>query len=291
MIEGKKHHGKVILFGEYTVIHTGEALALPLRRIYGRLTDKPPYHPQSAKYIRAFFQYLETTQLPHDVSIGIDEWKEDLNQGLYLETNAAIGYGIGSSGILTAGIFKRYAILKHKLSLIQLKEVLAVMESFFHGNSSGIDPLISYIGQPIRTLNSQIELLDGLNNECLRQFYLYDTGIPRNTQPLVKWYKSQMSDETFAEAMTHMSNLVSQLIHSITIGNIQELTLLMKQLSAHQLIHLDGLIPDQVKNIWVEGLENDDYYMKLCGAGGGGYMLIYGLNKLPQKKESILPII
>lgn len=291
MIEGKKHHGKVILFGEYTVIHSGEALATPLNRIYGRLTDKPPYHPQSAKYIKAFHQYLKGIQLPHNVILNVDTWKENLDQGLYLDTNAIIGYGIGSSGILTASIFKRYAVLKHKLSLIQLKEVLAAMESFFHGNSSGIDPLISFMGQPIRMHDSQIELLDGLNDAHLRQFYLYDTGIPRNTQPLVEWYKTQMGNETFAEAMTHMASLASQLIHSLITSNLQDLTILMKQLSAHQLIHLERLIPDQVKRIWIKGLENDDYYMKLCGAGGGGYMLIYCLNNLPQTKESILPII
>jgi mevalonate kinase len=100
-----------------------------------------------------------------------------------------------------------------------------------------------------------------------------------------------MADETFAEAMTHMSSLVNQLIHSLIIGNIQDLTLLMKQLSAHQLIHLEKLIPDHVKRIWVKGLEDDEYYMKLCGAGGGGYMLIYHLNQLPEGEKSILPII
>lgn len=291
MIEGKKHHGKVILFGEYTVILTGEALALPLNRVYGRLTVKPPYHPQSAKFINAFYEYLRVTQLPHDVSLNVDAWKEDIENGLYLETNATIGYGIGSSGILTACIFRTYADLKYKLTLNQLKEVLATMESFFHGKSSGIDPLISYMGQPIRMVESSIELLDGLNEDYLNQFYLYDTGTPRNTQPLVKWFKSQMANETFAEAMTQMSYLVNQLIGSLITNNLQDLTLIMKQLSAHQLIHLERLIPDQVKKIWVNGLENDDYYMKLCGAGGGGYMLIYNLNQLPLEKEKIHSII
>jgi mevalonate kinase len=291
MIKGKIHHGKVILFGEYSVIHSGEALAMPLLNIFGHLTDKPPYHPQSGKYIKAFFQYISEITLPHNVRIDLNRWQQDLGEGLYMNTNAIIGYGAGSSGILTAAIFRRYSKLQKKLSLLQLREVLASMESYFHGNSSGIDPLISFMNQPIWMKGSDIELLDGLNKELLQRFYLYDTGIPRSTEPLVKWYKSQMTDEIFAEAMTQMSVLVNQLINSLLIDDIEDLTLFMKQLSAHQLIHLERLIPESIKILWEEGLENDDYYIKLCGAGGGGYMLIYKINALPESELPILSII
>jgi mevalonate kinase len=34
-------------------------------------------------------------------------------------------------------------------------------------------------------------------------------------------------------------------------------------------------IPSKVKKIWQEGLDTKSFYMKLCGAGGGGFFLIY----------------
>ena len=33
------------------------------------------------------------------------------------------------------------------------------------------------------------------------------------------------------------------------------------------------MIPDKFKPIWQEGIKSNDYNMKLCGSGGGGYLL------------------
>ena len=33
------------------------------------------------------------------------------------------------------------------------------------------------------------------------------------------------------------------------------------------------MIPDQFQSIWKKGIESGDYYLKLCGSGGGGYIL------------------
>jgi mevalonate kinase len=33
------------------------------------------------------------------------------------------------------------------------------------------------------------------------------------------------------------------------------------------------MIPVHMRNVWKKGIETDDYYLKLCGSGGGGYIL------------------
>ena len=33
------------------------------------------------------------------------------------------------------------------------------------------------------------------------------------------------------------------------------------------------MIPAKFHDLWKTGLETNDYYLKLCGSGGGGYML------------------
>ena len=33
------------------------------------------------------------------------------------------------------------------------------------------------------------------------------------------------------------------------------------------------MIPEQFHQLWQQGIDSNDYYLKLCGSGGGGYML------------------
>jgi mevalonate kinase len=33
------------------------------------------------------------------------------------------------------------------------------------------------------------------------------------------------------------------------------------------------MIPEGFKEVWKYGIESGDYYLKLCGSGGGGYIL------------------
>jgi mevalonate kinase len=33
------------------------------------------------------------------------------------------------------------------------------------------------------------------------------------------------------------------------------------------------MIPKEFRAIWKQGIETNDYYLKLCGSGGGGYIL------------------
>ena len=33
------------------------------------------------------------------------------------------------------------------------------------------------------------------------------------------------------------------------------------------------MIPPLFKELWERGLDSDDFYLKLCGAGGGGFLL------------------
>ena len=39
------------------------------------------------------------------------------------------------------------------------------------------------------------------------------------------------------------------------------------------LNHFKPMIPAQFHDLWKQGLETNDYYLKLCGSGGGGYIL------------------
>ena len=46
------------------------------------------------------------------------------------------------------------------------------------------------------------------------------------------------------------------------------------------------MIPPDFKKIWRYGLDSNDYKLKLCGAGGGGFIL--GITKDFEKTKIIL---
>ena len=44
------------------------------------------------------------------------------------------------------------------------------------------------------------------------------------------------------------------------------------------------MIPDKYKDIWLKGINSNAYYLKLCGSGGGGYILGFTKNLNNTKK-------
>ncbi len=90
------------------------------------------------------------------VTFNLEVLKTDVERGMYFDSSIPQGYGVGSSGALVAAIYDKYAdnkitVLENltREKLLQLKNIFSQMESFFHGKSSGLDPLNSYLSIPI----------------------------------------------------------------------------------------------------------------------------------------------
>jgi len=59
-----------------------------------------------------------------------------------------------------------------------------------------------------------------------------------------------------------------------------------KLLSAFQYEHFSPMIPKLYREMWGEGLSSNDYSLKLCGAGGGGFLM--GITDDFQKVKGVL---
>ena len=46
------------------------------------------------------------------------------------------------------------------------------------------------------------------------------------------------------------------------------------------------MIPDSFHQLWQQGIDTNDYYLKLCGSGGGGYIL--GFTEDYEKTKKLL---
>lgn len=297
-----KFHSKLLLFGEYSIIQESMGLSVPYEIFNGKLTCSP--YPTgsgeqtlSNQHIEGFYNYLLELKEKGNLSLEIDfeRFKSDIDNHLHFESSIPQGFGIGSSGALCAAIYDRYVVNKinideisDKNKIIVLKEHLALMESYFHGKSSGIDPLICYLNLPMLIKSKEdIEPVKiALKKDGKGAIFLIDTGSPRKTEPLVKYYMQRMEEVSFREFVDkQLKPFTNNCIQAFIQGDHETLFGYLTQLSEFQFNHFKPMIPRLFKKLWKRGLDTGDYYLKLCGAGGGGFILGFTQNYEATKKH------
>lgn len=228
--------------------------------------------------------------------IDTNAFAKDLASGLYFDSTIPTGYGMGSSGALCAAILDTYAFEKEKFSLLALKKLLGEMESFFHGSSSGIDPLVCYLDYPI-LIDKEIQKVDFLpeNKKGKGAIFLLDTLVKRETSPYVNGFLERCQEGIFnKKCETQLVPLVDDAIHSFINGHWSMLFDTMHELSFFQYRYFDFMILENFKEIWLDGLSSSNYKLKICGAGGGGFLLgvsnDFEQTKKTLKKYSIQPV-
>ena len=160
--------------------------------------------------------------------------------------------------------------------LLKLKSIFSEMESFFHGKSSGLDPLNSYLSLPI-LINSKDNLeATGIpsQKEGKGAVFLLDSQQVGETGPMVNIFMNKMKNEGFRKMIDEdFARYTDACIDDFLHGNVKSLLTNVKQLSKVVLANFKPMIPKAFHKIWQTGIETNDYYLKLCGSGGGGYIL------------------
>ncbi|MFT5834655.1 MAG: mevalonate kinase [Cognaticolwellia sp.] len=276
----KKYASKLLLFGEYTIIKGGSALAFPLSNYCGNWDFSDDVDNAN---LLEWKKYIEGEQSHNSSVFGIDteRFEVDLKKGLFFNSDIPMGYGVGSSGALCAALYDEYAVKISKLSpasenVFQLKMIFQMLENFFHGSSSGVDPLICYLNQPLLLKGKReaelIKLKSPINNQSA--IFLLDTRRSRQTEPLVNFFLEKLKNENFStsfemEWCVYNEAIIEAFLNQNHIDFFENIHLL----SQFQYNHLSRMIPDDFVEIWKNGLESQLYTIKLCGAGGGGFLL------------------
>lgn len=285
MMKGPLFYAKILLFGEYGIIKDSKGLAIPYNSFQGalkvseNLTEKAKISNQKLK---DFYNYLLDLE-SNDVQLRLEEFKTDIEKGMHFDSSIPQGYGVGSSGALVAATYDKYADNKITVlenltrdKLLHLKSVFAQMESFFHGKSSGLDPLNSYLSIPI-LINSKDHLgATGIpsQKEGKGAVFLLDSEMVGETQPMVNIFMNKMKNEGFRKMIDRdFARYTDACIDDFLHGNAKSLFRNVKDLSKVVLKHFKPMIPSTFHQIWKKGIETNDYYLKLCGSGGGGYIL------------------
>jgi mevalonate kinase len=264
----KKYPAKVLLVGEFTVLQGGDALAVPIENYFGEWIQNK--NPDSR--LLSLIPHLEDLNF-----IQHPRLRQDFESGWQLSSNIPTGYGIGSSGVLSAAILDRYGV-DMSSSMTETKSRLAGIENAFHNKSSGLDPLISFIGKGILQKNNTLTAFDPseLLASNLSGWYLLDSKSDRGHIIPIHWFFEEFKSEPFRDKVTELNQINSNLITSFFTHELD--TDSIRRISELEWKYFSPLIAPPIRDIWYEGLRSEKYYLKLCGKGGGGFYLVYQNN-------------
>ncbi|MBI9067739.1 MAG: hypothetical protein JEZ09_10640 [Salinivirgaceae bacterium] len=272
-------NSKILLFGEYTILRGAVGLAIPYSAYSGELILPNNESILSRKeldsnvVIKKLAIHLSHME-PFASNKHIDQFFEDALLGLHFNSNIPKNYGVGSSGAMVAAIYKlyfanEYAELNHSV-YSQIKNELAAIESFFHGKSSGIDPLVSFLNKPT--------LINAPSNHLLYQFpenikvFLIDSNVPSKTIGLV--------DLFMEKCKTQEKEIISLILeNNRAIMSILELNLdAFKRIKSFCNLE-QKLLPEMFENsseiVELANQNVTNCCVKLCGSGDGGFLLCF----------------
>ena len=290
----KEFPGKILLFGEYTIILGSKALVLPFRKFSGILEmpeeDEEPVEsgkkPMQDKALRSnddllgLLQYMEKLaadgNLPENFHIG--RFKEQVIGGLFFHSSIPEAYGAGSSGALVAAIYDEFGSGRTRFEsqdFNRLRRILGQIESYYHGTSSGIDPLCCYLNKPVLFDGDIAYPVNVPASPPGTGFFLLDTGSPGMTGPMIENFKSRLKEPDFLDMINEkMIPLIERNI-DLLLETDSRLSVNMQRLSEMQYTSFRRMIPQDYHRIWQYGLQSGLFSLKLCGSGGGGYLIGY----------------
>ncbi|HAX16448.1 MULTISPECIES: mevalonate kinase family protein [Mesonia] len=288
-MKGPLFYSKILLFGEYGIIKDSKGLSIPYNFYNGALkidSNLSEAQQKSNNNLKRFADYLGELQIkfPNLVQFDLEELTKDIEGGMYFDSSIPQGYGVGSSGALVAAIYDKYALNKitvlenlSREKLLKLKKIFGEMESFFHGKSSGLDPLNSYLSLPI-LINSKDNIeaagIPSQSKEGKGAVFLLDSGMVGETAPLVNLFMENLKQEGFRKMLKDkFVKHTDACVEDFMKGDVKSLFSNIKQLSHVVLDNFKPMIPKQFHKLWKEGIDTGHYYLKLCGSGGGGYIL------------------
>ena len=216
MLKDSLYYGKILLFGEYGIIEDSMGLSIPYSDYNGKFLISKESNPKSRKSNRqlySFYQNLVELKASNSLPCSLDlkAFEKDLKNNIYFDSSIPQGFGIGSSGAIVAATYDRYCNKNkidsakdiHNESIIKLKSIFSKLESFYHGTSSGLDPLICYLNLPIliksKTDLGTVGIPDSNNGKGA--VFLLNTGEVGNTQPLVQHFLERCKEEGFRKML------------------------------------------------------------------------------------------
>lgn len=277
---------KLILFGEYALLKGGNALGIPLPNFTGQLTlanSKRQFAVNSHLYLRKYLEWIKDNTSLHSY-IDVAKMEDLTADGLWFDSNIPLNSGLGSSGALVAAIIHEFG-KKHmeEVSLPQLRNILASFEGFFHGTSSGIDPLLTYLNQPILIKgNGEIKKIQINSSKEIMEIIHFLLPVKGNgeTEKLVGVFNDKYKVTSYSQVFnSEYMRVNNNAIAMYLSGSSTDFWNVLLDLSLKQLQFFAEMIDKETAHLIREGISTQKFGLKLCGSGGGGYALGFAKSK------------
>jgi mevalonate kinase len=298
----ERNNSKILLFGEYSLLQSSMALTMPYERYSGTWAvsedKKHPVVKYSNDCLKKFAYFL-AGHIDKNFELNTADFLKDVENGLYYDSNIPQGSGLGSSGALVVAVFTKYIKVRNNLNELltnlttekveRLRQALGKIEAHFHGASSGIDPLSILLNKPLLFKGKDdisITELPEYQENGKNVIFLLNTNKTRNTDELVKKFNLLCKEKVFKSALDkYLIPATNNTIQSFLIKNTKEFYHQLHRLIDFQINKLKFLIPEEYQSEVQHGLNTGDYHLKICGAGGGGFILGFTENwRLTQEK-------
>jgi len=208
------------------------------------------------------------------------------------------GTGLGSSGSFTTALLKalythykktihpkELAELACKIEIEKLKEPIGKQDQYisafggittFNFNKDG-----SVVAEP---LNISIETLHNLEDNLL----LFFTGISRSASTILKDQdsRSKTNDVRMIDNLHYVKDLGYRSKDALIAGNTIKFAQLLNEHWEHKMSRSKGMSNEFINSAYRTALNNGAIGGKIVGAGGGGFLLFYTVDK-PRLRESM----
>src|SRR5690606_27019963 len=104
--------------------------------------------------------------------------------------------------------------------------------------------------------------------------FLLDSGMVGETAPMASIFMENPKEHGFRRMLKNQFiKYTDACVENFLKGDVKSLFSNTKKLSKVVLENFKPMIPEHFHELWKRGIETNDYYLKLCGSGGGGYIL------------------
>ena len=286
--------GKVILFGEHSVVYGYPAIAsaIGLRAKCSINKTSLEQNTISVPNIIPNRRFRIGNEVP-DVLKSLEfilnhiltKTKKQINLEMEILSDLPVSAGLGSSAAVSVSVAASlFSILGIEYTLENVNEVAFNAEKIIHGTPSGIDNTISTFGGSIIFEKSNIKQIP--INLHSSHFIIVNSLVPRNTKDLVNSLRTRYNKNSkkYSQFFEEIGEIVKESQKSLKNGDLERIGYLMNK--NHILLEKLGVGNKHIEKI-VSILNNQKAIgCKLTGAGGGGCVI-----SLFEKRENINNVI
>jgi phosphomevalonate kinase len=296
-------HGKIMLSGEYAVLHGGTAVLMPVPNyltVYEREGDQSG---QLSPIVQKAFEIPVEETKAYEKSSGLPKIEIDDSQFYSLSPDGKrVKLGLGLSAAEAVGViafrFERAGLSWSGNAEKIIRYAYKVHNEVQGGAGSGADIAACGVGHPIKfkIINNkmQIDPIDPEHEDNLPPLKLVWTGVAADTREYVRkfsnWLASDSKSKNMLQKLIETSNALAEAWFTVPPDSlfkmIDEFEKVMRDISNSANLGMFLPIHDELAR-WAR---DNGGRAKPTGAGGGDMVLLVGDLPVRDPQETIIPI-